>query len=352
MKNRYLIVFLFIILITSCFNQNIKDDGLYAVIKTSKGKFICKLFYDKTPVTVGNFVGLAEGSIAYKDPKKNTDVKAPFYDGLIFHRVIKDFVIQGGCPLGNGTGGPGYQFVDEFDPALKHDSEGILSMANSGPNTNGSQFFITLKATPFLDGKHTVFGKVVDGMDVVKAIGNVEVDDQDKPYDDIYINKIKIIRKGKDAKAFDAVKAFNLKDQKLKKYLEEKERKSKIFLESLGISDENLITTEIGLKYYIVKKGNGRKPNSGEIAVFHFTGYLDEGTKFSSSYENNTPLEAPVGVGKLLKGIDVSLMDMNQGEKRIIVVPYYLGFGEMGQPPIPPKATIIFEVELLKIKKQ
>lgn len=164
----------------------------YAVFNTNKGTFKAKLFDDKVPNTVANFVGLAEGTKAWKDPKTDKMVKKPFYNGLIFHRIIDGFMIQGGCPEGTGYGGPGYKFADEFDKSLKHTKAGILSMANSGPNTNGSQFFVTLGPTPHLNGRHTVFGEVVSGMDVVKAIGKVRTGEADRPVTPVVIKELKI----------------------------------------------------------------------------------------------------------------------------------------------------------------
>lgn len=179
----------------SCQNSDTKglEDGIYAEIQTNKGDILIQLEMYRVPLTVANFVGLAEGTIP-NDAKKDGE---PFYDGLTFHRVIADFMIQGGDPMGNGMGGPGYKFKDEFDSELKHDAPGILSMANSGPATNGSQFFITHKATPWLNGKHSVFGHVVEGMDVVNSIAQ-----GDK------IKHVVIIRKGKEAKKFDAATEF------------------------------------------------------------------------------------------------------------------------------------------------
>lgn len=190
---------MFSILLTSAAAGAELPDGIYAKFDTSKGEILVKLFYERTPMTVGNFVGLAEGTMPWRnqDGKEKT---SKFYDGLIFHRVIADFMVQGGDPLGQGTGGPGYSFPDEFHPELVHDKPGILSMANSGPGTNGSQFFITHVPTPWLDNRHSVFGEVVTGMDVVNAIAG-----GDK------IKKLSIQRIGKAAKAFDALEAFKSK---------------------------------------------------------------------------------------------------------------------------------------------
>lgn len=166
--------------------------NMIATFETNKGTFKITLFADKAPKTVENFVGLAKGTKSWKDPKTGADVKKPFYDGLVFHRVIPNFMIQGGCPLGTGTGGPGYKFADEFHPDLKHDKPGILSMANAGPGTNGSQFFVTVAATPWLDNRHTVFGEVTEGMDVVYEISKVRRNDMDKPLEAVVINKLTI----------------------------------------------------------------------------------------------------------------------------------------------------------------
>jgi len=168
--------------------------GTYALFATTEGTFTIKLFDDLAPKTVANFAGLAEGSKEWSDPKTGGKVKRPFYDGLIFHRVIDGFMIQGGCPIGRGTGGPGYKFGDEFHPQLRHSKEGILSMANSGPNTNGSQFFITLVPTPHLDNRHSVFGEVVEGMDIVRKIGKTRTQAGDRPVKDVVIQSVKIER--------------------------------------------------------------------------------------------------------------------------------------------------------------
>jgi peptidyl-prolyl cis-trans isomerase A (cyclophilin A) len=169
-----------------------KGKPMIAIFDTTEGKFKVKLFADKAPKTVANFVGLAQGSKEWTDPKSGAKVKKPFYDGLIFHRVIPDFMIQGGCPIGQGTGDAGYKFDDEFGPGLKHDKPGMLSMANAGPNTNGSQFFVTVAATPWLDGKHAIFGEVVEGMDIVTKISLVKTGSQNRPATPVKINKVTI----------------------------------------------------------------------------------------------------------------------------------------------------------------
>ena len=171
-----------------------RDPGVYAHFSTTDGDFVIRLFDKEAPKTVENFVGLAEGTKPWSDPKTGQQVTRPFYNGLIFHRVIDGFMIQGGCPQGNGMGGPGYKFPDEFNRNLRHDRAGILSMANAGPNTNGSQFFITLGPTPHLDNRHSVFGEVVEGMDVVKNIGKTKTGRQDRPVNDVVINSVTIER--------------------------------------------------------------------------------------------------------------------------------------------------------------
>jgi len=330
----------------------IKEDGIYAIIKTNMGDMTCKLYFEQAPVTVASFVGLAEGTIEFTDPKTKSPAKRPYFNGLIFHRIIKDFMIQGGDPLGNGTGGPGYQFPNEIVATLKHDSAGVLSMANAGPDTNGSQFFITLKEQPRLDGSYSVFGKVIDGLDVLNKIGSVKTDQRDKPLTDVVINEIKIMRIGEKAKQFDAVKTFAAKDELAKKNEEKKKEAAAVLLKNLGFEESKKITTKSGLQYCVLKNGNMKKPKTGDTVVCNYDLYLPDGQKLDSSYDRGTPFETQIGVGRVIKGWDEALLDMSEGEKRILVIPYDLGYGDRGYPGvIPPKSTLIFVVELLSIKK-
>ena len=171
-----------------------REPGTYAILETSQGNIVCRLFEKEAPKTVENFVGLAEGTKEFTDPRTGKKTKAPFFDGLTFHRVIPDFMIQGGCPLGTGTGGPGYRFADEFHPKLRHDKAGKLSMANAGPGTNGSQFFVTVAPTPWLDNRHTIFGEVIEGQDVAEKISLAPRDSSDRPRTPVMLKSVKIER--------------------------------------------------------------------------------------------------------------------------------------------------------------
>ena len=312
-------------------------DGLYAKFATSKGEIVCSLEFEKTPLTVANFVGLAEGTKELGGGAKAKGDK--YYDGLKFHRVIPDFMIQGGCPLGTGTGGPGYTFPDEIDPSLTHSGPGILSMANAGPGTNGSQFFITHVPTPWLDGKHTVFGHVVSGQDVVNAIKQGDS-----------ITSVEIIRIGSAAEAFKADQAMF---DALLNGLEQRQREKALAAmeEELKLIDENwpgAITTPSGLKYVVVAEGTGEAtPSSGTMVKAHYTGKLLNGAKFDSSYDRGTPIDFPVGQGRVIKGWDEAFLAMKKGEKRVLIIPPDLGYGPSGRGPIPPNAYMVFDVELV-----
>tara|TARA_Y100000589_G_C27199211_1_gene648598 strand:+ start:1602 stop:2606 length:1005 start_codon:yes stop_codon:yes gene_type:complete len=310
-----------------------KDNGMYAKIITNKGDITISLAFDKTPLTVANFICLAEGLMPDSD--------GPFYDGLKFHRVIPDFMIQGGCPLGTGTGDPGYKFPDEFHPDLKHDGPGVLSMANSGPNTNGSQFFITHKETPWLDGKHSVFGKIESDDENSQSIVNaIEQDD--------IIEKIEIIRVGKEAKKFKALDVFtNFKAEAEKK---EEERK-RADAEKLKEITAGAKTTESGLSYFLLEEGSGATPKSGDNVSVHYSGYLVDGTMFDSSYNRGEPISFPLGQGRVIKGWDEGISLLKVGDKAKFIIPSELAYGDRGAGGvIPPGATLIFEVELVDIK--
>lgn len=365
-------------------------EGIFAEIYTNKGKIALQLEFQKTPITVANFITLAEGKNEFVTNERKAK---PYYDGLKFHRVIANFMIQGGCPLGTGAGDPGYKFKDEFDPSLKHDKPGILSMANSGPATNGSQFFITHKDTPWLNNKHSVFGHVIEGQKVVDAIAQDDV-----------IEKVVIVRKGKLAKAFNAEKVFSeymkIKPELDKKEAEENKIKAEAAAkleaekrqkdaESKAIADKEMkeklgpllaakvaelaalkaktTTTASGLQYCILQKGNGVKPAEGKDIYVHYAGYLEDGTLFDSSYEainkmygkfdqnranqnGYQPFPFKYGSkGGLIEGFLEGINNMNFNDKAIFFIPAKLGYGERGAGNvIPPNSNIIFEVEILE----
>jgi len=305
-------------------------EGLFAQIKTSKGVIEIQLEFEKTPGTVGNFVGLSIGKIK----NSNKELGKPYYDGLKFHRVINDFMIQGGCPIGTGTGDPGYKFDDEFNADLKHDKPGILSMANSGPATNGSQFFITHIETPWLDNKHTVFGHVIDGLDVVNSIVQ----------DDEIIN-IKINAVGEKAQSFDPVKAFeNFNKLKEVRINEQKKRTEKL----LNDLSDGYSKTDSGLMYKFLDNKNSNKPSKGEKVKVHYKGMLLDGTVFDSSFKRNQPIEFTLGIGQVIKGWDEGISLLGVGDKASFIIPSDLAYGESGAGGvIPPNAPLIFEVELI-----
>lgn len=309
------------------------ENGIYAKFNTPKGAILVKLTHDKTPGTVGNFVALAEGNLENKSRPQGK----PFYDGLKFHRVIPDFMIQGGCPQGTGTGDPGYKFDDEFHPELKHDRPGVLSMANSGPGSNGSQFFITHIPTDWLDNKHTVFGHVIEGQDVVDSVAQGDE-----------IQSLEIIREGEEAKSWNAVEAFRtFEGSRAKREASEREA-AEAKMEKLAAGFDK---TESGLRYKMIQKGNGKKAENGKTVSVHYTGQLEDGKVFDSSYPRKKPIEFPLGRGNVIEGWDEGIALLQVGDKARFVIPSHLGYGSRGAGgAIPPNATLIFDVELMDVK--
>ncbi|MHC6202246.1 peptidylprolyl isomerase [Breznakiellaceae bacterium SP9] len=309
-------------------------DGLFARISTRRGDIVVRLAFEKTPLTVCNFVGLAEGKL---DAAKGT----PFYNGLVFHRVIADFMIQGGDPLGNGTGGPGYQFPDEFDSSLRHNRGGILSMANSGPGTNGSQFFITHKETPWLDGKHTVFGSVVAGQDVVNAIKQGDT-----------IISITIERNGTAANNFIADQAAfdSLLRQTQQAAAAQGKAKRDADIAAIKAKYPDLTETASGLQYVIQTEGKGNKAAAGKTIQVSYKGMFLSGEVFDSSDVHGGPIEVTAGAGRMIPGFEQTFLDMKLGEKRLVVIPPELAYGARAVGPIPANSFLVFEMELVSIK--
>ncbi len=380
MKKHFLLLLTLSIALTSCKSSKYPElgDGLFADIQTTKGDIIVKLEAEKTPVTVANFVSLAEGT----NPFVSEEYQGKkYYDGVIFHRVIKDFMIQGGDPTGTGSGNPGYKFKDEFNDSLTHYKAGILSMANAGPTTNGSQFFITHKETPFLDGRHTVFGEVVKGMEVVDSIANVETSpspQKDRPVEDVVMNTVEIIRNGKAARKFDAVKVMTEYFDAEKKRLAEEEKEKQArqveydkmlpeFAATLAADKNKATTLPSGLQLLKLVEGTGEKPTIGQQVKVFYAGYLEDGTLFDSNYEDiatkfmqynprrkagggyeAVPMPYSPDAG-LIPGFKEGLLTMNVGDKIRVFIPPHLGYGEQGSGPIPPNSNLIFDLEITGI---
>ena len=332
--------------------------GIYANFETTKGTILVQLEYEKVPMTVANFVGLAEGNLT----AVNRSYSKPFFDGLKFHRVIKDFMIQGGDPMGVGSGGPDHRFFDEFDPTLKHNKPGILSMANSGPNTNGSQFFITHKETPWLDGKHSVFGHVIEGMDVVNAIEQNDV-----------MTKVTIIRVGDAAKKWNATEQFarvydvKKAEQDAKKAEEEKQKAidaerikkvsemseadyNKQFFAEIKKTYPTAKQTATGLVYVIENKGTGKPAVQGNQVSVHYTGMFMDGKKFDSSHDRGQPMSFGYKVQPMISGFEEGLAMLGKGGKGKFFLPYPVAYGKTGKAPmITPYTDLIFELEVVDI---
>ncbi len=300
-------------------------DGLYAEITTPRGTIVASLAYDKAPMTVASFVGLAEGTITANGVKGKH-----FFDGLTFHRVEPGFVIQGGDPRGDGTGGPGYEFPNETSPDLKHDRAGTLSMANAGPDTNGSQFFITLAPTPNLDGGYNVFGYVVKGMEVANAIQKGD-----------RIRSVRILRVGPAAKAFTVTQqSFDALEARAKA----EERSAALSL--IAKKWPHLTTTKSGLMYEVLEKGSGGSPQPGATVSVNYTGMLLDGRVFDSTRARGAA--AVLRTDRVIKGWTEALLSMKRGERRILVIPPELAYGDRGYPGIiPPNAFLVFDVQLV-----
>jgi cyclophilin family peptidyl-prolyl cis-trans isomerase len=364
MNKTAVILLMAIGLLWSC-KSNYADlgDGLYVELQTTQGDMVLKLEQEKTPVTVANFVSLAEGT----NPFVGNEFKGkPFYDGLTFHRVMPDFMIQGGDPLGNGTGNPGYRFKDEFDKELVHNAKGILSMANGGPNSNGSQFFITIKETPWLDGRHSVFGKVVMGMDVIDSIAAVPTTTGDRPVDSVIMKKVTIIRNGKEAKSYDAVEV-------LSDYFAEEnalQEKLQAYGQELVTQKSGATALPSGLKYLVLKEGEGPKPAVGQRVSVNYAGWLENGTLIDTSRDSIarefgrysellalhrgdfSPLTVVLSPDmQLFAGFREAMLEMKAGDKWRIFVPPHLGYGNQGSGPIPPNANLVFDLEMLPLSQ-
>ncbi|QDO95400.1 peptidylprolyl isomerase [Formosa sediminum] len=364
------IVLALVVSFTAC-NEKYPDleDGMYAEIITNKGTMVANLEFEKTPVTVANFVSLAEGTNTMVDSVYRGK---KFYDGILFHRVIDGFMIQGGDPTGTGSGGPGYRFADEFNDSLKHDKPGILSMANAGPGSNGSQFFITEVPTPNLDNRHTVFGELVLGLDVQDSISNVKKDGRDKPVDDVVIETINIIRKGSEAKKFDANAVFLDSFAEIERKREEAEKKlneaKAAFLENDKAIKANMKTLPTGLGISVISEGNGVKPESTDNVLINYAGYLEDGSLFDSNIVDiakaygmyNEVRDQQRGyqpfpmiyneTAGLIPGFREAMLNMNVGDKVRAYIPAALAYGERGAGNvIKPNSNLIFDLEIVGI---
>lgn len=366
-----ILLFTFSIFLTSCKAQYPDlEDGIYAEFITTKGVMIAKLEYEKTPVTVANFITLAEGTSTMVD---SIYLGKKFYNGTIFHRVIDDFMIQGGDPTGTGTGNPGYKFKDEFHPELKHDKPGTLSMANSGPGTNGSQFFITEKPYPFQDNKHTVFGHLILGLDVQDSISNVKKDANNRPLEDVVIDELNIIRKGSYAKAFNALNVFNKHFIEEDRIAKEKQAKETALInaskEKFNAQQEKAITLASGLQYTITEAGTGEKLPETAKVLAHYAVYFENGKLLETSKleiaesldavneerkaaDAYKPITADIGPNaRMIHGFKEGLQRLSVGDKATLFIPYHLAYGDAGNRGIPPRSNLIFEVEIIELLK-
>ena len=371
MKLLKILCLVFITSLTSCKAQYPDlEDGMYAEFVTNKGVMVAKLEYKKTPITVANFVSLAEGTNTMVD---STYKEKKFYNGLTFHRVMNKFMIQGGDPLATGSGSPGYKFNDEFHSDLKHDKPGVLSMANGGPNSNGSQFFIMEVPKPHLDNVHSVFGELVLGLDIQDSISNVKVAQGNKPIKDVIIEELNIIRKGKDAKKFDAPDIFINHFAEIERLEKEKAEKAAAILraskEKFDAQQKKAITLPSGLQYTITEKGTGEKLNETSVVSTHYAVYFEDGKLLETSNlktaealdvvnekrkaaDRYQPITADLSPdAQMISGLKEGIKQLNIGDKATVFVPYHLAYGEAGRRGIPAKSNLIFEVEIIEILK-
>lgn len=368
MKQSLYIITLFSLVILGCKSSQHADlgDGIFADIQTTKGDIIVKLEYEKTPVTVANFVSLAEGN----NPFVNDEYKEKkFYDGIVFHRVIKDFMIQGGDPSGTGSGNIGYTFKDEIHDSLTHSKKGIISMANRGPKTNSSQFFITHNETPWLNGKHTVFGEVVKGIEVVDSIANTETGPGDKPKVDVVMNKVAIVRNGKEAKKFDAVKVMSNYFEEAKAEEAAFKKMKEDWVAEFTAQMANAEETPSGLKIVKLKEGEGEQPKVGQKAMVNYAGWLSNGELFDTNIMEIAEKFNQVNPGKrdrglyspypmdyspdaqLAAGFREGLLTMKVGDKLRLFIPPHLGYGDNDYGPIPGGSTLVFDLEVVGIQE-
>jgi peptidyl-prolyl cis-trans isomerase A (cyclophilin A) len=365
----HILFFSLLISFSSCNAQYTElEDGLYAEFITTKGTMVAKLEYEKTPITVANFISLAEGtnkmvSTEYKGKK--------FYNGLTFHRVMDGFMIQGGDPLGNGLGNPGYKFKDEFHPDLKHDKGGILAMANSGPNTNGSQFYITEIPKPHLDNGYSIFGELVIGLNIQDSISNVKTDANNKPLEDVIIKEVNIIRKGKEAKSFKAASIFNNHFAETEKLEKEKAAKTEAILaankDKFTKQKEEALKLASGLQYTITEKGTGEKLTENSKFLAHYAVFFENGKLLETSNletaeacdavnekrkmaDQYQPIACDISANaRMIAGFKEGLKQLSVGDKATLFIPYHLAYGEAGNRAIPPKSNLIFEVEIIEL---
>lgn len=373
LKDTYIVLlFSFMLVVFSCQNKYPElGEGIYAEFITSKGIMLAKLHYQKTPYTVANFISLADGTNKLVDSiyrgKK-------FYDGTIFHRVVDSFMIQGGDPTGTSYGNPGYRFDDEFIEDLKHDKPGILGMANPGPNTNGSQFYFTETANSNLDNIHTIFGELILGFDVLDSISNVKTSkENEKPLEDVILLEVNIIRNGIKANAFDAANIFMNHFAELERIETKRKKQEQALLkatkEKFNEQQKNSNLLPSGLQYLITKNGDGEKLKQTSRIIMDYTVYFDDGKLLQTSKEDiakalNTqdlnqnensgfqPIKADLSPNaKMIAGLKEGLQQLHVGDKATIFIPFYLAYGETGNTFIPPKANLIFEVEILELTK-